>query len=814
MRHDFAWSDARRTTNRFASAALLVALAVSTGGCVGKRIVIVDPDDGTLSLGQSDDLDLRAAGLQYDVVVDTVDMAIGEPITVYVGADAATVVEEGFGYEDIVQPDRRARVRATLPDGEVYLIACAGEDCAHRSPARRVKVTGSAGVCPLVQFVAPRAIGTGTLTLSAEADASSDGVCGSEYATPVRARLDVPDGVVARLWVDGLPVAQDTVANHAVDFGNVVLGVRGSDTSTLTLTIDGQPASCTVDHPRKIAVGCPGDSCRLVPPSPSIYLSTAPPAYQLPSNPSFHVDVTATSTPATVGQSFSLFLNGILAGLTQGTSVLGTVTAKFESVPVSFEGLPSLEFQAACPSTSGAGVRSAKATYMLDMMPCSVDLVAPGDGSVFHAGNDLDHDDANGMQIQTSLTLSGADCTGYRIAVCDALIGTPFTTVSATGSSTVVNPVATLGTSGTQELCAQVLDVAGNVSTDRITIGVAPSGPPMVAVVAPVAGTRFNHAGGRFAGVDYIVDMLPSTASCELYVTVDCSSVGNPVGLLVDGVAVSQSGLCVADATSSLGGRATIAGVSLGTNTTNHTLVARQTEFGLTGTSSPIAIGADCSAPKLSISSPMCGGWVDASDDVSPNAGIQTQVVVSSPNDPQVDVTLTLVRSPGTSTVVSSYASMLSPTATEQSFSALDFGTVGGVSLVAASVDSFGNATVTPVCSVIVARSPYLALTPLATTTFNPGNRAAFDCRPSTAGLDLAISGTTSASDGSQVTVQIGDAVAVVAAVQSGGFSACAPAPNGTSNVFASVTDVDGRDGVAGTAAAAPITITVSGVGP
>ncbi len=269
----------------------------------------------------------------------------------------------------------------------------------------------------------------------------------------------------------------------------------------------------------------------------------------------------------------------------------------------------------------------------------------------------------------------------------------------------------------------------------------------------------------------------------------------------------------MANAGSSLGGRARLPAVSLPVGPTAHSLVARQTVSGITGTSAAFAIEADCAPPTLQIAAPTCGGWVDARDDLATAPGVQAEVRVSSPNQPQVDVTLTLARASGSSTVQTSFASMLSPGATVHVLGAMDFGTNGLARLVASALDGFGNATVTPVCNVTVARSPSLTLTPFAVTTFDASNRAAFDCRPSTPQLDLTVAGTTTASSGSLVTVQVGSAAPALATVTSGAFSACLPAPNGASSIEASVTDTNGLDGVSGTASAAPLGITVVGVG-
>ena len=248
----------RSVTARWLLGLLCVALGASCD-CVGTRLVIRDATLG---------------GLQYDVVVDVTGLRAGEPITVYAGLDPETLVAEGVSFVGPNEPNGRATVRVTLEDGDVYLLACAGDACASRSPLRKVVVLGSLGTCPLVQFRAPLARGTDTLVLDAADNAATmDGTCGATYATQVRARVQVDDGTLVHLLVDGVPTAHATVMSRLVDFGAVTLGVRGTDTSTLRLVIDGVASSCPTDHPQPIQVGCTGPTCRLQAPVSGNYLN-------------------------------------------------------------------------------------------------------------------------------------------------------------------------------------------------------------------------------------------------------------------------------------------------------------------------------------------------------------------------------------------------------------------------------------------------------------------------------------------------------------------------------------------------------------
>jgi len=782
---------------------LLVPLLATFGcDCVGDRVVIVDPDEARVYT-EADDMDEAASGLQAEVIVDTSGIARGSEVRVFVGKDRDTVLESTAVFTGIVQPNGRATIMATLPTGTVHLVACrsGGTTCRTRSPIRTVTVVGSIGACPLVQFVAPAETGSGTLTLDGSSDvATVDGACGASFAIPVRATVEGADGKTATLFVDGIPTATATVANGEAAFASVQLGVRGAtDTSTLTLAVGDE--GCTTSHPQSIAVDCAGPSCRLERPIEGLHLNNTLDADT--STPILDLNVTANAPLETVGRTFGLFDATADANLADASATaMGTsATARFLGVPFA-EG--QARFFAEC--TDGMiETRSAIASYLVDVTPCTVAFETPTDNATVTNMDDADSMLENGIQLVTSLSTSGEDCTDYRAAPCAALTMSEFADLEDTTPEATV----TLGTSGTQTICAEVRDASGNVGKDEVTVGVVPDGTPLVTIITPIADTKVNTIGG--AG--YLADLSAGSTSCELAATVDCSAIGTPVELYLDGAVVAvATANCVANASSSHGGRATFASVSIPTSVTSmHSFVARQTVSTATGVSPMLAVGADCEPPTLALTVPAsCPTSLGEADDVSPDAGIQAPVTVSSPNTPQLDVTVTVTDSSSGMTTATSLASSLPSGATSHSFAAIEFGGAGMKTLTATATDGFANTTTTAACAVTVTNLPTIALNALATTTFTSQNAPTYDCDTSTIALELTISGTTDATAGSDVTLQIGAGASLVVPVSAGAFTGCVAAPEGMSNVTATVNDLDGSDGESGMASAMPIAITVS----
>lgn len=783
--------------------ALACLLFVTLGACdcVGRRLVIVDPERQA-SLGAADDLDVVRAGLQREVHIDATHLPIATEVEVHVTEDG-TLTEDDFIYTGLVAPDRSVTVLATLPEGPSVLVACAGEACAVRSPPVPIEVSSSTGICPLVQFTSPRARGTGELLLEASDDqALEDGACGAVFATKVRARVEVDDGTRVTLSLDGRPTKTVPVMAHFADFGPIVLGNRGADTARMHLTVEGFGGTCPEVHPNALRVGCEGSTCRIAAPDePSGYLNASRDAR--PTTGGLDLDVRAESAVGGVGREFRLVDPDANQSLATATAASGGGVSRATFQAVRFAEGP-VAFAAVCSDGTTTTV-SAVERYVVDTTPCSLTLDSPADGRVFTSTDDVDRNPANGLQIDAGVRTP--DCSEFRVAVCENLAAVDFLAATASTSMRV-----TLGSAGPQPLCAQGRDPAGNLTEVRILVGAAPAGAPQLAIVSPDAGARVSRDGQPFGGVDHLADTLRATASCELDVTVDCSGIGGTIALEVDGAA-GPTAACAANIASSLGGRAVLRNVSLPSARIDHTLIARETMSGLSGSSTPLAVSGDCSPPTVTIIGPTCGGFVGPDDDVSSAAGLQVPVRVASPNVPQADVTLTVVSGAGTSSTSTSLASALPPGATEHVFSAVDLGGAGSARLVASAIDAFGNTGVTATCAVTVTGLPTIDLDPLAKTSFTYADLATSDCVPG-GGLDLVVAGSTNATSGSRVTVTIGSGAPIVATVSAGRFTACVPAPEGTSEIRATVDDTVFSDGVAGTAAAVPILIDVETATP
>lgn len=784
---------------------LLLPVLVAFGcDCVGERLVIVDPGRARV-FTETDDLDPEATGLQIEVEVDVTGVAAGREIRLHVGLDADTLLTTGTVFRSIVQPDGRATVPATLPTGTVFLRACVGEgtSCATKSPLRETTVVGSLGGCAFVRFLEPVATDAPTLVLGASADASlGDGACGTSFAIPVRASVDGPDGSTATLFVDGIPTASATVTNGEVRFAAVQLGVRGADeTSVLTLQV-GDELDCAVSFAQPIAVDCAGPSCRLQRPIEGIYLNSTLDAD--PATAVLDLNVKADGSLETAGEDSTLFDGSTDTTLATATATSSGSVATSTFLGVSFPDGPA-RYYAGC-SDGTLTTHSAVASYLVDATGCTIDFDEPVDGSSVTNADDSDSDPTNGIQIEATMSTAGDECTVVRAAPCSSIAAEDFTAVVEGQQSAVVD----VGTSGTQSICAEIQDVAGNVGRDQIAISVVPNGQPVVAIVSPTAATRINVAGGT----GFVADLTPATTSCELSVTVDCSAVGTAVSLRLDGsVGETASATCTASSASPLGGRASFGSVSIPASASpNHTLVARQTIGSLTGVSPTIAIGADCAPPTLTLTTPAtCPATFGAADDVDAGAaGVQIDAVVSSPNTPQLDVIVRVAESGGGVSTRTSLAASLPANATAHDFDALDLGGSGTKSVTASATDAFANSTTTTACAMTVTDLPSIVLTAPPVTTFNAANAATHDCDTSNTGFDLTVSGTTNATAGSQVTLRIGAAAPVLRTVSGGGFTGCVPAPQGTSNITAVVVDTVPEDGTSGTANAIPIQIVVA----
>jgi hypothetical protein len=141
------------------------------------------------------------------------------------------------------------------------------------------------------------------------------------------------------------------------------------------------------------------------------------------------------------------------------------------------------------------------------------------------------------------------------------------------------------------------------------------------------------------------------------------------------------------------------------------------------------------------------------------------------------------------------------PTGNDYVFSSVTFGFAALFDVVATTFDAFGNGAQSAACQMTANDLPTLAVSvPTSNFVVNAANAAASDCDVGTGGLQLQVTASTNATNGSDATIQIGTATAFVTTVMAGSISGCVDAPQGAVNVVVDVDDTTTGDGVSGTA--------------
>lgn len=749
------------------------------------RLTIVDPEDGA-TLGV--DADDTMSGFQYDVVVRVDVLDPGETLRVYTDASVLdTDPNAPTPYTVIVGEDKSATLRVTLTPGTNPLVACARDACGMRSPT--VRVTVEAGECPNIAFTNPP-VGTDPSIHLGPSDDQDGSACGAEFAAAIRVNADVPNGTTLNLLVNEVAAASADAAEGVVDFGNVVLGNRGDTPNSLTVQVaDSSGCSAVIGKP--VFVDCDGASCAITAPAPSsMFLNASNDAD--PGMAGLQLDVTVTSDEDTADETTRLIIDADDANALTTTAVAsGTVaTSNFNDVALS-EGVHAV--QAECEDVAGNITRSSVAMWTVDTVACAVALTSPTVGQDIGVNDDLDLGTA-GIQINAVGTATGTDCTDVRAAPCTAIAGATFDTLTANAFSESV----TLGSAPSQDVCAEVRDVAGNIASAQVQVDVSTDAPALT-VLTPVANTAFNRLGNPVGSTTHVADLANGTPACDVAFTVDCEGVGEPVDI-VRGASVLGTATCVANGTTAFGGLATFTSIALPTDATSFTVFAQQTVGGSTGVSSAISLTGDCSAPTLTISAPACGSVFDGSDDTNTGlAGFQVPVTVTSSDSTPMPVNLVVRSAVGMQ--LSDNITLSTPTGNDYVFSSVTFGFAALFDVVATTFDAFGNGAQSAACQMTANDLPTLAVSvPTSNFVVNAANAAASDCDVGTGGLQLQVTASTNATNGSDATIQIGTATAFVTTVMAGSISGCVDAPQGAVNVVVDVDDTTTGDGVSGTA--------------
>ncbi len=729
--------------------------------CAGPTCTLTGPNTNAW-LTSDDDLNPGTGGLQTNFTLTTEAANAGTEARLFLNGDTANPLVT------TVQDDTATFPGVTLSEGPARTVQ--GE-C--RDPYGNVTLSAVAtwsvtlAECE-VAIVSPTP-GTDPLTLGPGDDQDSE-ACGTDFTTSVEVATNAAS---VALQVDGQAVNTLSVNGSSVEFEDVILGTRTPSSSTITVIAtmaDGR--TCTASR-ESIVVDCEGPSCTLV-------ATTNDPFFNLSNDEDLVTDELQTTFRVDTGaenvdQQARLIINGDddAAESELFDANGGAASATFS--PVTLEEAPLHTVQAECEDEFGNLTRSSALSWAVDLTPCTVEIDS--------VANDADPitrllDNVPGGDIQVNVVgrVIGDNCAGVRVGVCGEPLG-QFDTAAVDSNGDWTLPVGLADVSGEGEVCAEVQDDAENITGDSVPVEVR-SEAPVVEVASPLDGESFNVAGSPSA----TADLDTATAACEAEVAVNCTDVGAAVTLIVDGDALPTTATCVADAgaLAPYAGKATFSSVSLSELSGTHTLAAEQTVAGLVGTSAPITVNSDCVAPVVAITDPVCNSQLHLVDDDEDGnlADLQYSVDVSNGGVPEVSLAVTSVG--GTNN--------LSATgdATTTTFSAVNFGQPGEVTLTASATDPAGNLGTSAACLVTVVVEPTVnILVPTADQVLSTAD----DC-DADGGFGVTVSGTTSAPAGSTVEASVGAATPVVLdpVVAGGGglntFSGCVAIEDGVGQVI------------------------------
>ena len=498
----------------------------------------------------------------------------------------------------------------------------------------------------------------------------------------------------------------------------------------------------------QVQADCNAPSCTIQSPASRLLNATLDDS----SDSGFQIDFVVATDADAAGRDIRLTLDGDTGGsLTLPAAAGGAgALATFDNVTLSEA---SHDVQAFCSDAAGNVQSTPSSTWTVDLSPCATTLVVADGHNPIVPNDDLDGSTAD-LQVSVTGQAAGTSCTAVRVGLCSG-ITSDFTDLDSDGSFELTTTVPSSGITGL-ELCAEVQDDAGNVTTQSTLVNVRVEAPS-VSFNAPAPGAVFNVDGG----------------GCATTAVVNCTEEGAPVALAVDAVAQPPQD-CV-------GGQASFPLTLTSKNDGSTTeLTATQTAQGVPSTPASVTVQADCEAPVVSITAPVCGSSLALlGDDVAPGTtGLQIDVSVANGGVP--DVTLTVTTS--SSTDIES-----SGDTTTTEFSAVDLGGAGSVTLAACATDAQGNQGCSTPCSLSIVAEPAIAITsprPPATFTIED------DCDTGTVGLQIPVQGTSSATDGSDVELSVGTGSPLIVPLTAGAFSACVPAPDGDNQTLtATVTD-------------------------
>lgn len=747
----------------------LVPLALSlalASGCecdpvTEASITLTAPADGT-TLTLADDTNEALEGLQIEVTADIVGLGAGDELGLRV--DGATASTAFVGTETTVR-----FTDVTLSSGSHTLQAFS---VVGGVTSQEVTVTVNAD-CFAVNIVTPEP--GGDVTTLGPADDTDGEMCEGTFETTVVASTGAPDGSEARVYVNGTPRRTARVMGGAVRFEGVAFDNRGPTPNTLRVEVsDPDGLTCDTTFGTDILVDCDGVSCAItLPDSESPFLNESDDLYAADG---FQTDFEVTTDADGAGQPVRLIIDGDSVGALTATP--DGLVARFTEVELS-EGVHRVRAQ--CVDEVGNVSFSGTAEWTVDVTPCGVAFVEPTEGQLFNT--DLDESTPE-FDILSSGT-AGADCVDLRVGACGGIDALPF----GTASETWEQPLA-LATTAMQQVCVETRDEAGNVSREMVGIRIRTEAPQLE-IASPSAGAGYNVMGtaGRTADLD------PGTPSCEAMVEVYCTDPGEMVTLLRETPStVIGMASCVADAgvPAPYAGIATFTMAALPTQSDGmpYNILARQEADGLTGTSSPISVRADCDAPNLTVTRPMCGAMLRPAtqDEDMSTPGFQYRTNVAYTNGRMGDSVVLEIRPTGGGAPVSPPI-MRTFTSSPLVFNGVDYASGGMLDIIATATDSGGNVASNPTCSVTVEDLPTVTLTaPMDGEVLSTGD----DCDGGAAGLQVRVQGTTDSPAGSTVAVVIGGSTTMGTVGSGGAIDECVSISDGSRTIRVEVTDTRG----------------------
>ncbi|MEY4582822.1 MAG: hypothetical protein RL701_7525, partial [Pseudomonadota bacterium] len=704
-----------------------------------RAVVIDSPRDGA-QLGQLDDEDKDAEGIQIKVAVSTYAIESGQEVKLQVDGK-----QVGATLEKLNSDGTGEFHKVPLSDGKHELQVIAGN-----VESNKIKVSVNSN-CASASFVTPKpSTDNGVVMLGGGDKCPSDG---QNFLTDFTVSTDAGDNRDVELIVNGTLFKTAKVRGTLATFTDVPLE-RYNTPNEIAVQIQGaQGVTCDpIKFPGGIKLDCDGVDCSINAPQPVSGLNANGDLVQYLNAAAagkdgftFEVHTDAES----IGKPVKLIIDGNDSDVTP-TDPKGSdpnVTAKFAPVKLS-DGPHTI--QALCEhGGSGAKGYSRKLNWIVDTAACGVDITTPGADSVLLSTQDTEGG-LSGVQTKVESNLTGNDCDASRAAPCDGTKGIDksvgFTTFN--GASPLRSTV-TLKEDPQQTLCVEVRDRAGNVGRDTVNVGFRKEAPKLK-IENPKDGDKYNSNGTD----PYKKDSDTGSADvCNANFDVACSEIGVDVVLHrtdAKGATIATA-KCQAkvkgDVNLSEGflGRAKFSNVAfLPANGDNTKVVATQSlSSALVGQSPVITLYGDCKSPTLAFDPDACNdGQIGVADQSST---VTKDVIATEVSKDSSHATLTVTS--GGAVFTTKEADFAND---KYTFSAVAFGGPGTgkrvVTVKVTATDDFGNVAEHSCDASIVFDVPVFGLTaPVDKAVYKPVPQAPELCplQSSPSGYGVTVTATS-----------------------------------------------------------------------